>query len=654
MNYETQIKETVVREFVLENSRVPTPIELRQLISDYKQAHPNISVVGRSGYEVSKPGFMSVSSSQEENLNAESMASDFLLASKRLDYLAAQLVETDIGLGSTVRRLQRELNSLESRLDNVLLFTQASNPFLIGLEEDFNTADKLDFDRSNVSVESFGLTASRRNMAPLDLSQMAISYTTSAAKGYLSFFNNSSTDSLKEDDGNTWVHQVYTNYSSGRINLQLTVDLNSEEYVSSARLVFASISKESGTKITTSYSVDGKTFATVEPAEISLTNHEYSVDIGIAGIRKIRFIISKNYADAKTSVGEQHVYHFSIDSLKLYAAGYSAEDSVAYLGPYEMLDEDLNDYNFTKATCELCLTSGEDTAVNVFLSKDDVTYFPLKDSNDFVIFGSSVSDSSGEQIHDTSARYALVDDDECEYDSAKEGVLNFYIPQDYVSRIIPKAISIRRNIVVVDSLDSINTLEPGWVLANDLYATTIFVDNPGGTVLDLGPTVAYLNDIEVTGKINVPYGYSVFATSPNNWRPIDTGALSIGDLKNKDRLYPYNHKLIIEGYSYPKSFSGEKVYFGYQYFGYAMRYVPADYFNSIDYDPTIFTYEETPSGWKFKVKVNKSLNNWALEKFSGEWRLQDAEGNDLWVKLLLRSKDGSKSAIVNSFKLRVI
>ena len=654
MNYETQIKETVVRKFVLENDRVPTPLELKELIADYKSSYPNLVTVGRAGYEITKPGFMSVSSAGDETRNIEAMGSDFILASRRIDHLAKQLIATDIGLGSTVRRLQRELNGLEGRLDNVLLFTQVDNPFLIGLEENFATADKLDFARSTASVESFGLTAGRRNLAPLDLKNVGVTYGTSAPKGYLSFFNNSTIDTLKEDDGNTWTHQVYTSYSSGRVVLQLTVDLNSEEYVSTIRLAFASFSKESNTRITVSYSVDGKTYSTIEPGEVSLTTHEFSADIGISGIRKLRFLISKQYADAKTSVAQQYVYYFSIDSLKIYTAAYSTGDSIAYLGPYDMYDEDLVAYNFTKATCELCLTSGDDTAVNVFLSKDNQTYLPLRDSNDFVIFGSSVSDSSGSQIYDTVARYALVDDDECEYDSAREGILNFFIPVDYVDRVIPKTLAVRRNIVVADSLDFIDGQDPGWSLVDGLYTTTLFIENPGGTVIDFGPTIAYLNGIEVTGKVSIPYGYSVFGTSPNNWRSIDTGAVSLGDLKNKDRLYPYNHKLLIEGYSYPKLFAGEKVYFGYEYFGYMMRYVPVDYFDSVGFDPSIFTYEDTPSGWKFKVKVDKSNNNWALEKFSGQWRLQDASGNSLWVKLLLRGKTNSRSAIVNSFKLRVI
>jgi hypothetical protein len=654
MNYESQIKELVIKEFVSENNRVPTLLELKQLIADHKTKYPNLSVVGRSGYEVVKPSFMSVSSSTDENQNTDSLTSDFILASKRIDYLAEQLVSTDIGLSSTVRKLQRELNTLEGRLDNILLFTQEDNPFLIGIEENFANGDKFDFSRSTASLESFGLTSGRRSLTPLNLKNTNITYSTSSNKGYLSFFNNSTTDSLKEDDGITWTHQVYTNYSSGRVTLQLNVNLNSEEYVSNIRLVFASFSKDSNMQVSTSYSVDGKTYLTLEPAEVSVTNHEYSVDVGIGGVQKIRFLISKEFADAKTSVGQQHVYHFSIDSLKIYTSDYSAGDSIAYLGPYEMLDDRLNEYNFTKATCELCLTSGDNTAANVFLSKDNITYFPLKNSNDYVIFGSSISDSSGSQISETSARYLLVDDSECEYNSSKEGILNFYIPTTYTDRVIPKTLLVKRNIVVSDSLDFIDGVDPGWVIKDSLYRTTIFVDNPGGTVIDLGPTTAYLNDIEVTGKVSLPYGYSVFATGANNWREIDTGALSLGDLKNKDKLYPYNHKLIIEGYSYPKAFNGEKVYFGYQHFGHYMKYVPASYFDSVGYDPTIFTYEEVPSGWKFKVKVDKSRNNWALEKFSGEWRLQDTSGNDLWVKILLRGKTKARSAIVNSFKLRVI
>lgn len=652
-NYETQIKETVVTEFVYKNKRTPTSLELKELIAEYKSSHPNLAIVGKSGYDIVKPGFMSSSSSTEENKNIRALKSDFELADNRIDYLAEQLAVSDIGLASTVRKLQRELTGLESRLDNILLFTQIDNPFLIGYEETFTTGNKLDMSRSSVSLESFGLTASKRNLGAFDLSNTKITYSTSANKGFLSFFNNSGTDSLKEDDGQVWTHQVYTRYSSGRVAVELTLDFNNEIYVGNVRLNFVSFARESNMKITTSYSVDGITFMSVTPGEVNVVDHEFFMDVGVDKIKKLRFIISKEYADANT-LQNQYVYHFSLDSLKIYSNVYSSEDSIAFLGPYPMYDDNLDDYFFTKATCELCLSSGDESSVNVFLSKDNLSYFPLRDSNDYVLFGNSVTDDSGQQIVDTAAKYAIVDDDECEYDSSTEGVLNFYIPQEYLNRFIPKSLIIKRNIPVTGSLDNIDGVEPGWILEDGLYKTTIFVDNPNGTTLDFGPTLAYINNVEVTGKVSVPYGYSTFATSVNNWRAVDSGAASLGDLKNSDKLYPYNHKLLIEGYSYVRSFNEEKIYNGFEYFSKLMRYVPVDYFNAHELDLDIYTYEETNSGLKFKVKVNKSLNNWSEEKFQGSWSLQDESGNELWVKLLLRSKTNTKSAIVNSFKLRVI
>ena len=52
-----------------------------------------------------------------------------------------------------------------------------------------------------------------------------------------------------------------------------------------------------------------------------------------------------------------------------------------------------------------------------------------------------------------------------------------------------------------------------------------------------------------------------------------------GFLINKNDLFPYNHKYLIEGYSYSKNFNGDKVYLGMdKCFASLMKYVPIEVF----------------------------------------------------------------------------
>lgn len=190
-----------------------------------------------------------------------------------------------------------------------------------------------------------------------------------------------------------------------------------------------------------------------------------------------------------------------------------------------------------------------------------------------------------------------------------------------------------------------------------MYKTTIYITNPEGISIDLGNTSAYINGLRLSGKVLLQQGYSVFETAETNYLPVATGATKLSDLRKLDSLYPYNHKLLIEGYSYIDNFKGEQLYQGVdEYFGSLLTYVPPETFaipeNTNNYD--IYTIDVIDIGSVFKVKVDKSNGTWQNETYDYSWSVGRSTSNQLWFKLILSSSEDYKSAVVSSVKVRVV
>ena len=133
---------------------------------------------------------------------------------------------------------------------------------------------------------------------------------------------------------------------------------------------------------------------------------------------------------------------------------------------------------------------------------------------------------------------------------------------------------------------------------------------------------------------------------------------SVQELKDSDPLYPYNHKLIIEGYNYLSNFTGDRIYngLGSEYFGSLLKYVTPERFNdsSSDRDLNIYTIEENNGNIFFKIKTDENDASWKDEKVEVRYMLRLENTNTLYVKALLRTRDTSITPNINKIQVRVI
>jgi len=122
--------------------------------------------------------------------------------------------------------------------------------------------------------------------------------------------------------------------------------------------------------------------------------------------------------------------------------------------------------------------------------------------------------------------------------------------------------------------DTVRGVQRGWRFENPYYITLIEVQSQNGTIIDFGDQTVIIDHKGLTGpqhisgKTDFSDGVHEVRVHKNNWLHIEAGLNTLIELVSADKLYPYNHKLLIEGYSYGGSWLGEseKVYQGVDIF----------------------------------------------------------------------------------------
>lgn len=653
--------------FISDNKRAPTTSELEDLTRTELAKYPAVDKVGISGYEIYKPQYRDVSSVESENKNRHAAYDDMKTVATRLSDLTELLEDSFRGFQGTASRTNKLLAQLDARIDNLLLLNRNVDVFVQGVEETFDSQENINFETSTAAVESGYCTLGRTGLNTLDLSDVSIVATTTSANNIIGSQTSSDISLLKEEDGSYWEHLVYSRSRQGRVSTIIEISLPSPTFVGDLRFTTSAISVNQKTTATVFYSLDGQTYTALEPAEVMLAANENSFNLGIDNIKKIQIVLSKNVSDNVTVSGNQYVYIFSLDSLKILTDQYVAQkQSILYAGPYSITDEEGNPVNFTKATLSACVNSPEDTSVSFFLSKDNESWESINWKSNAVNVVSFADGSASQSYNFIDANFppgqlfdSAIGVEEIDFET--EALVNVSIDSSFAGSVPIRTMAIKRNVTGIDVSSEIYDTVPGWVFnpETEMYSTTVYVGASEGRQLDVGPTGLKVNGSLRTGIVQLKSGYSVLETDDANWYEISEGVTSLDDLIDNDPLYPYNHKYLVEGYTFPSEFIGEQVYSGVdEYFGQLLEYISPEEFNTLsDTNRSSFKYftlEDTDGNLYFKVKVDKTDSSWTDERFAADWLVQAGATNEIYVKAELATSNTSKTPVIEDFMIRVI
>ena len=661
--YERLLKKRIVEDYIKEHHRSPTVATIREKQIEYRAKYPNLDLVGFSTIDVQHPNFLDQSSAEQENASRRAMSDDALAVSNRIDILAEKMFDSFTAFSSTTHRCNRLIQSIEARLDNLILLNSKADIFLYGIQEDFATAEFIDQERSSVSIEPGYVTLGRDNASVIDLEAVNLKFTANSKKGFVSASAVSNINSLKKKDGIVWEYFVYTNYKSGEVSCIIEADFGDGEFISEVKIAGNAVNTNGRMKYAVLMSKDGSTYSTVGNESYFVTGLN-TVSIGQENVKKIQILLTKYAADEAPTIGEAK-YIFSLDSLEFTAGKFSRNsESILYAGPYEIFDELNNPVNFTQATMKdgTCCVIPDKSSVSFFLSNDNTNWIPASfnaDSFTTVKFNNSNPPDSYEYLDNSVNPYVLITEapERVNLEYAEEALCNLTIPEDWSDKFVLQNTVIERNLP--QGGKRLYGTESGWFYdeGNQQYSTVIHVESIEGMRVDLGPRGAEINGSLMSGVVSLPQGYHTFKTSHMNWYSVERDLETAELLQNSDPAYPFNHKLIVEGYPYSNDFSGERVYNGLgRNFGILMRYVTPELFNSgeLDGDLSVYTIEDYNGTLYFKVKIDSSDGSFVDEHVKVKYMLKNGSSNTLWVKAIVKSNDSNISPHIKSFQVRVV
>jgi hypothetical protein len=209
----------------------------------------------------------------------------------------------------------------------------------------------------------------------------------------------------------------------------------------------------------------------------------------------------------------------------------------------------------------------------------------------------------------------------------------------------------------------------GWGSDGLVYTCYFEILDPNGKLVNFGSTICTIDGQTATGTVKLSQGIHKFNTEGKYWYDISPASnllkSSEAELKAIDPLYPYNHKLIIEGYRYPPDFTGEKIYLGMDLSAefYATRtslfalenntqdysYFSVKGVGSYEHDSTTF------AAIAVMVEYDSNNSDYTNELFAIKWRSGDSSENYKYVKLKaeLETNDTGLTPVLTSYRLKL-
>lgn len=659
--YEKELKRRIVQDFIRTNKKSPSKNQIKSLMEEELKKYTNLNRYGFSGFDIQKVEFKKPISSNLENSNRSLIVSDLNVSKRKVEKLNESIQDNFLFANKNLKRISGFLDSLEQELNKLILLNSSADLFLYGINENFESLNHIDFEKTTAHVNSGYVTLGKESLEIIDSSEFNIRSSLSSNKGILGNIETESAASLKSIDGVYYKNVVEAQTFDDTVQLDLFISFREKQYVGEVKIVGDSMESNSKTYYNVSYSTANESYKIVEPKNKRFSSGENYVSLGreVLGIRVSLF---KEKADDIDSLRKKYLYTFCLDSIEMTKNKFKKNsESVLYAGPYEVFNENGEPVNFSMATLSTntCCISPEKTNISFFVSKDQENWYGLdyeKGIKSIAKFSSIVDNSSLLLLQSNENLTSFIYDEVLSYDLFEEAMFNFKMEvEDYKNVNIKNSI-FERNL---SKNGKVYGIDSGWFFEEkeSNYRCWVYIDSIEGRTIDFGPNGCIIDDVPVSGWFTLDQGYHKFETSSSNWKPIEANLSTAKQLEEKDELFPYNHKYLIEGYSYKNGFSGDKIYLGVdKSFASLLKYVPPEVFymkeneNNLD----IFTAEELGGFYYFKVRILNSDSSWKKENNSVIIQKQTTESNKIYVKALLKSSDEGISPHINSFSIRVI
>lgn len=654
--YNKKIIERVIREFIKNNKRAPSITERKELLLQIEKDYVEVDNVGISGYVVETPKFREVISSSKYNRNQKSLFDDLEVILSRLSKIKNDYFNSFLLNKKLLYKLIKEYEQYESRIDNLLLLMGNDDIFYFGIEETFNSTDKIDLEKTTVNCQNGFVQLSSDSYEEIDLIKCKINLSGFSDKGYITYTLSNPLECLKKQTGESITINVESLSMNQKTGYVLDVIFEQPESISSFVFDGLSSSNNGVATIDCFFTLD-KTYWT----PFSLKKEMKSKNIihcGKENIYGLRILVSKEKEDY--SENDIHTYSFIIENLKILKNNHSTQDRGTLMcGPYYFADSLGNIKNITKATFSACAQVPEDSSINYYLSIDKENWFSVSNENKSIVsFGSHDIDKSIGYLKPLEASNKLYwQNQSIHFETAENDVLilNSFIKPEYIEQVRAENIQVYKNL---NSTDQLPNSVGKWLYDNekDIYTLYVYNELSYNIYINTGDITLKVNGSTVAGNVTIRPGWNKIEIDGVNFFEIEPDISDEESFRKKDKLFPYNLRYLIEGYDYPKSFIGEKVYLGFKSTCQSiLKYIPYDQFLTLEeYDGSVFSILENEEGIFFLIKADLNSAYNLNQTADIDFYLQAEESQELWVKAIFETKKKYSTPILESFKIRTI
>ena len=231
-----------------------------------------------------------------------------------------------------------------------------------------------------------------------------------------------------------------------------------------------------------------------------------------------------------------------------------------------------------------------------------------------------------------------------------------------------------KSITPGDTTKLVRGVQQGWEYTAPYYSTVVKVSNTQGLSIDVGNNPITIDNQSYTGIISpsvLSRGIHKIKVHKDYWREVPPNLTTLAELKISDVLYPYNQKLLIEGYVYDSAWVSEQKYAGVDIFAGLLcdqvsvfdmihNTPTADYAKfALDTDAPVTSQfvlapnDTTPLSYVFLVNINNSIADFMNEQFVLEFNLTDELYSYVAFKAELSTETTLAGPVLDEYRIKL-
>ena len=224
-----------------------------------------------------------------------------------------------------------------------------------------------------------------------------------------------------------------------------------------------------------------------------------------------------------------------------------------------------------------------------------------------------------------------------------------------------------KGIAIGDTTKLVRGHQAGWEYLTPYYYTSILIKSSTGLTINVGNNPINIDNVNYTGVIGPDVlgpGTHEVKIHQDSWNAVEPGLTTLADLKAKDILYPYNQKLLIEGYSYAfTNENEEQIYQGVDRFaGFLTKKVSifdlgsnvlANDYSKYAIDTDVSATTSAGESYIIILNCDNTKADFVNELFVLEFNLTNQLYSYLALKTEFRTSNNKLTPVLDEYKIKL-